>query len=416
MKKVLFITYFFPPLGGAGVGRSLKFSKYLIGFGWEPIVISADENVHYGKDYCLMKEVPNDMKVYRVGHKEKTREWKYLCKKMKVNFEFPDSYKYWYKPAFKKAKEIIEKENIDIIFSSSEPFISHFIAMDLKKEYNIPWIADFRDPWSGNDFIDIYNKQFLLNVFRKSIAYRTKKAEEKIVNNADKVTVVSSGHKDQLLRTYKDKEGSIEVIANGYDEMDFIGIKKRAFYPEKTTITYVGSFYEKYKELTIKFLKVLEKTNKGTEFIVIGKATEEMKSLNQDNLTCIYHFPKEKLLSFCLGSDFLFILTMPGADWVVSGKMFEYFRLNRPIIALVPENGDAAKLIKKAGAGFVISYDEEIMREQIIDIIEKKKSGYFDNFNNNMEFIKQFERKKLTEKLATVFDDVCISYNNKRKI
>ena len=129
MKKVLFIYYHFPPI--MGDWRGLGFVRLLPEFGWQPIVISAAESVNYGKDYSLLEKVPNGIEIHRVGHHEPSREWQYARSKFRINYVFPDYYKSWYPTALREARKILQKEKIDLVFSSSPPFV----AMKLKKEF-----------------------------------------------------------------------------------------------------------------------------------------------------------------------------------------------------------------------------------------------------------------------------------------
>lgn len=407
MKKVLFITYFFPPLGGAGVGRSLKFSKYLPDFGWQPIVISAAESVSYGKDYSQLKEVPERINVYRIGHKEaKYKEWDYLLNKLKIRFDFPDIFKTWYSPALKKAREIISSEKIDLIFSSSAPYTSHFIAMKLKKEFKIPWVADFRDPWSGNDILTLSYESTLIKPLRKILTKKIRIAEKEILKATDKAIVVSWFHKKQLCDLHGIKNSLIEVITNGYDEADFREKKQYNLYPDKITVTYGGTFYFGYKKLAIDFLNALNTIETDIEVVFIGKGAAEMQNVDNHNLTCIYNLPKEKFLPLCSGSDFLLLLILPTAFWNIPGKIFDYLCSGRPILAIAPEDGDAARIIKEAKAGFILPYEKIKMEQQLKQIFEMHKEGTFTNFHPDWKYISQYERKKLTQRLALVFDEV----------
>lgn len=405
-KKVLFLTYFFPPSGGAGVGRNLKFAKYLPKFDWQPIIISAGENINYLKDYNLLKDIAKDLIVHRIDHKEINKERLYICRKLKIDINFPDYYKHWHGPTIKKAREIIKKEKIDLIFSSSAPFTSHFIALELKKEFKIPWVADFRDPWYGNNQLDLHRDKFLLYPINKIISAKIKNKEKKFVTFADRIIVTSWFHKNDLFKTHKIASNSIEVITNGYDEEDFSETKENRLYSNKLTIIFTGSFYTGFKEIFNKFLNVVKKIDNDIEVIVVGKAAEEAKNIKTTNLTCIYNLSKNKLFTLCKGSDFLFLMTLVDAKWWIPGKIFEYFRLNKPVIALTSEFGDAARLTREAQAGFVISHDEKEMEKQLRDIFKKYKNGEFNNFKNNDRYIKRFERRILTKKLAHIFNNV----------
>lgn len=408
MKTVLFITYFFPPLGGAGVGRSLKFAKYLPSFGWQPIVISAAESVNYGKDYSLLKEIPKEIEIHRVGHREpKWKEWQYARTKLKIAFDFPDVFKTWYSPTYREAKGILQEEKVDLIFSSSAPYTSHFIAMKLKKEFNIPWVADFRDPWSGNDYLNLYYDKTLMQPLRKILTIKIKNAERKILNTADKTIVVSWHHGEQLCELHNVQKDKVEVITNGFDSSDFGAKDVYRIYPNKLTITGIGSFYWGYRELAIKFLDAVEEVDREIEVVFIGKGASDMQGVGKDNLTCLpYITPKQKAIAFWSSSDFLLLFTLPSSTWHILGKLFDYLRLGKPILAIVPEDGDTARIIKEANAGFILSYDTEKMKDQLRGIFEKHRQGLLKNFQPDWEYISQFERKSLTQRVAGIFDEV----------
>lgn len=408
MRKVLFISYFFPPLGGAGVPRSLKFVKYLPEFGWLPTVVSAGESVSYMKDYSLLKEIPKEIEVNRIGHREARLPWKleYLLSRLKIRSHFPDVYKTWFRPAYREAKRILQNGKFDLIFSSSAPYTSHFIAMKLKKEFNIPWIADFRDPWSGNTIGVIYLNQTLILPLRKILQLKIKNSERKILETANKTVVVSWHHRQQLCELHHIPEDMVEVITNGYDESDFEGLNAYALYPDKLTITFIGSFYLGFKEIALKFLDVVKELNKEVEVVFIGRAASDMQNVGHENLTCIYNLPRKKLLTFSLASDFIIIIIMPSSLWWIPGKTFECIRLCKPILAICPEDGDAARIIKEADAGFILSYDKERMKEQLREIFERWERGEFRDFRPNWEYVTQFERRKLTQRLANLFNEI----------
>lgn len=409
MKTVLFITYFFPPLAGAGVGRTLKFSRNLPELGWKPIIISASENVQYTKDYSLLKEVSKELDVHRIGHKKlPSSEIQYLRNKLKIAYDFPDIFKNWYLPAYQEARKILNKEKIDLIFSSSAPFTSHFIAMKLHDEFNIPWVADFRDPWSGNDILNSHYEKMLVKPLRYRIKSKIKYEERRIIENADRTIVTSWYHQQQLRELHHVSSDKLEVITNGYDELDFNDLKYRnKLYPEKITITFIGSFYTGFKELALDFLRTLYEIDHNIEMIYIGKSASEMSNISMENLTCINNIPRQKMLTLSSGSDFLFIVMPSSAKWI-PGKLFEYLRLGKPIIALTPEDGDAAKIIRNANAGFILSFDKLQMKWQLKTILENYKNGIIDTFMPNNEYISQYERGVLARKLADIFNKVSI--------
>ena len=403
MKKVLFIYYHFPPM--LGDWRGVGFTRQLPEFGWQPIVISAAESVRYEKDYSLLGKFPDGIEIHRVGHREPSVEWEYVRRKFRINYVFPDYYKSWYSPALREAKNILQREKVDLIFSSSPPYTSAFIAMRLKKEFSIPWVAEWRDLWSGNEFLNLAYDKTLIQPLRNLQKFQIRRGEGSILNTADKTVVVHRHHKKQLSELHRVGDDNIEVITNGYDESDFRGLKARVLYPDKLTIVFLGSFYSQFRELILKFLEVIGEVAKDAEVVFIGRGSSGMQGIDTPNLTKILHMTKEKALAFATGSDFLFLIMPPSAKWI-PGKIFEYLRLGKPILALVPEDGDPARIIQEAKAGFVLSYEKEKMKQQLSVIFNQWQEGKFKDFYPDWEYVAQFEREVLTERLASVFDQL----------
>jgi len=404
LKKILCIDYCFPPLmGGWWIG--LGVIKFLPEFDWQPIVISAAESVSYGKDYSLLKEVPKEIEVHRVGHRELSKKWQYIRRRLKINFEFPDCYKSWYFPALREARKILQKEKIDLIYSASAPYTSHFVAMKLKRDFNIPWVAEFGDAWSANDYLNLYYDKVLIKPLRSLQKIQIKKGERHILKTADKVIVIHWGNK-RLLSEMHGFGNKIEVITDGYDESNFKELKHYRLYPDKLTIVFLGSFYTGYRVIASDFLRVVNEVDNNAEVVFIGRGAIEMQQITMPNLSRILHLPKEKAYAFASGGDFFLLIVVPSAKWHIPSKIYDYLRLGKPILGIVPEDGDAAKIIREAKAGFILSHNPEKMKEQLKNIFEDWKKGKFKDFHPDWEYIAQFERKKLTKKLANIFDEV----------
>lgn len=406
MKKALCLDYFFPPLiGGWWIG--LGVIKFLPEFGWQPTVVSAAESVSYGKDYSLLSLVPEGIEVHRVAHREQSTRSQLVLNNLKINFSFPDQYKNWYSPALRAAREVLRKGEFNLIFSASAPFTSHFIAMKLKKEFDIPWVAEFGDAWSGNDYLNRAYDQGLIKPLREYQKILIRKAERNILKAADKTIVIHQHHKQQLCDLYGSQEfqTKIDVVSDGYDESDFTNIKPHALYPDKLTIVFFGSLYDGNQEI-MKFLEIISEVDKNAEVVFIGRGSAGIQALNQQNFTGISHLPKEKLLRFASGGDFFFLLALPSAKWHTPSKTYEYLRLGKPILAMIPEDGDAARIIKGAKAGYVLSYDRAQMKEQLKSIFEEWRRGKFKDFHPDWEYVAQFERRKLVQRIAAIFDEV----------
>jgi glycosyltransferase involved in cell wall biosynthesis len=402
MKKVLFIDYFFPPL--AADWRGTAFCKLLPDLGWQPIVVSADESVSYDKDYDLLKEIPSQLEVHRVRHREPPGVWNYFRHKLRIAADFPDYYKTWYSPAYREAKSILRQDDVHLIYSASPTFTTAFVAMKLKKELGIPWVADFLDGWAVSDFLNFELEQGVREPLRSLFRLRVKRAERNILESVDKMLVTSWHTKQRMCELHGVGEKKIEVITEGYDESVFKGLKPRALYPDRLTVTFLGSYYAHFGELVLRFLKVVNRVDRDAEVVFVGRAAARVHDMNMANATCILHVPRVKALEFGLGSNFLFVIMPSFGKWIAM-KTFDYLRLGKPILALVPEDGDVAKIVREAKAGFILSYDEETLKQQLRDIFDSWRRGELKGFQPDWEYIKQYERKNLTQRLVGIFNE-----------
>jgi len=405
LKNVLYLDYFFPPLEADW--RGIAFAKYLPEFGWKPIVISADESVSYWKDYSLLKEVPENLEIIRVPHREPSKSWRALKRKLKMNADFPDYYKDWYHPAYSEARTILLRQKIDLIYSASPTFTTAFVAMQLKKEFNIPWVADFLDGWAVNDFFSKECDETLAQPLRWFHKLRVQRAERRILQSADRTVVISWHVKQRLCELHGVDEDRINVVTDGYDETAFSQLTSVDMFGDRLTIVFLGSFYRHFSEPIRTFLNVVKELDGNAEIVFVGRAAIPVHTLHAGNVTCILNVPRSKALSFGLGSDFLLVV-MPGfAKWIPT-KIYDYLRLGKPILALVPEDGDAAKIVREAKAGYVLSYDAGEMIQQLKAILEQWKRGDLKHFHPDVDYVKQFERRKLTQTIVDVFNTVAV--------
>jgi glycosyltransferase involved in cell wall biosynthesis len=407
MKKVLFIDYMFPPL--ASDWRGVALAKFLPDFGWQPIVISAAESVSYGKDYSLLKEIPKGTEIYRVGHREPSgqlsRAWQILLNKLRVNYTFPDNYRSWYSPAVREARRILSKEKVDLIYSASPPFTTAFVAMKLKKQLGIPWVADFLDGWAVNDFLNVHYDEALVKPLRELQKYRVRRGEKNIIGTADKTVVISWHVKQRLCELHKVGGTGIEVVNDGYEESVFEGLTARPLYPGRLTIVFLGSFYNPFKEPVIEFVNAVHEVVEEAEVVFIGRGASAMQAVTKAEATYILNLPRKKALAFALGSDFLFVVMPPYAKWIPT-KIYDYLRLGKPILALVPGDGDVARIVGEARVGYVLCYEPEEMKRQLKSIFEEWREGKLKDFHPDWEYVAQFERRRLVQKIVAIFDEI----------
>jgi len=420
MNKVLIVTYYWPPSGGAGVQRWLKFSKYLPEFGWEPIILTVDpESAAYPvTDFSLKEDLPSSIKVYSTpainyfgiykkdiskipsagfaNSIDNTLKGK-LLRFIRGNFFLPDPRKGWNKYAFKKACELIETKGIKNIITTSPPHSTQLVGLKIKKKYPaLNWIADLRDPWT-----DIYYyKQFYPTFFSKLIDLGY---EESVLRKADKIITVGASLKNLFSAKVKGIESKTEVITNGYDKDDFSGMIAET--PSKFTITYVGTLSDIYP--VDGFLNALYSfKEKGNEFILrfIGTVSQKQKDLIQSKtgasiVEFIPYVDHTEAIKYMLNTSVL-LLIIPDHQSnksIITGKLFEYLASGKPIVCLGPADGDAAVIIEITGHGITFSYaDSKGISEYLstlisgISIIEKRSPEVFSRMELTRKIIPLF--------------------------
>jgi glycosyltransferase involved in cell wall biosynthesis len=416
MNKVLIVTYYWPPSGGAGVQRWLKFSKFLPDSGWEPLILTvAPEYAAYPvKDLSLSEDLPSSVRVYttratnyfRIYNKDQNRipsagfansidnslKGKTL-RFIRGNFFIPDPRRGWNKFAFKKACELIETQGIQNVITTSPPHSTQLIGLKIKKKYpEINWIADLRDPWT-----DIYYySQFYPTCFSKGIDRRY---EEAALAKSDRIITVGISLKKLFLSKVKGIENKTEVITNGYDEDDFSGII--SFNPQVFTITYAGTLSDIYPiDGFLKALKLLKEKN--NEFILrfIGSVAHNQRELiqsvtNDSNLEFMAYVGHSAAVQFMLNTSVL-LLIIPDHQSnksIITGKLFEYIASGRPIICLGPSDGDAAEIIRTGRYGRTFEYsDSKGIYEYLMQIISGTSI-------NEKDTDRSYSRKELTKKI-----------------
>ena len=418
MNKVLIITYYWPPSGGAGVQRWLKFAKYLPEFGWEPVILTVDpEFAAYPViDDSLADDLPLNIKVHRtrsidyfsIYKKDKSKiptagfaNKNNNSLKDKVvlfirgNFFIPDPRRGWNKYAFKKACELIETEGIKHVITTSPPHSTQLIGLRIKRKYpEINWIADFRDPWTNI----YYYKMFYQTPLAKFIDSHY---EKKVLKTAEIITTIG----ESLGRMFGTKltgiENKIHILPNGYDDDDFAG--KTSTAPPRFTISFVGTISEYYPvDGIVKALSRIQSDRIDFVFRITGMVDQNQKNLitttlDKDKFELITYVPHNVAIQTMLDSSLLLLIIAVHKDnrTFLSGKIFEYLASGRPVLCLGPEDGEAASLISRFKQGITFNYHDSINIENYIrSVIElpfgQKTSPY------------EFARRNLTKKLASI--------------
>lgn len=414
--KVLIITYYWPPAGGSGVQRWLKFVKYLQNFDIEPIIYTV-ENANYPKaDASLEKQIPNNISILKQPIWEPTDVllWKNkqqqkkdisnstnngLLAFIRGNFFIPDPKIFWVKSSVKYLNKYLENHKVDAIISTGPPHSMHLIAKQMQKINKLKWIADFRDPWTNL----YYNKEFNQLSFAKK---KHLKLEKSVLQNADCVITVSNS----LKKEFEVNSKRVEVITNGFD--DEVLQNTEVILDSKFSISYIGLLpkqsnpkilFEVLKEIS------LEKSSfkNDLELNFIGDISNEVlkeieRNQLKENANFIGYVSHEKAIQYQKKSQVLLLLipNVENANGILTGKLFEYLTAKRPILALGPKNGDLSVILENTKAGEVFNYEDKLALKNKILVL------YHDYLNDDLKVasknIDQFHRKKLTEQLATI--------------
>jgi hypothetical protein len=428
MKKVLIITYYWPPAGGAGVQRALKFAKYLPQFGWQPIILTVENPDCPVVDETLLNDIPKECKVYKTKALEpfdlykkilgKDKSYKIpsdvitkstnltlsekISKWVRLNLFIPDAKIGWKHFAVKEGMKIIQDEKIDLIFATSPPHTIQLIAKKLAKLSKLKWVADFRDPW-----LEIVHYQ---NVKRNYFA--------KIIDNYFERGVLKNSHvlisiSNDIVNLFKSKIGEKKyfVIPNGFDESDFLQINKTK--NNKFTIAYTGVITK--TRVPFAFLSAMNKLvyEDGIEnikFVIAGKTCLEFSNaVERYNLKNFVEekgfLPHHESTKILQSSDILLLIIddVPNNKGFLTGKIFEYLGSKIPIFAIGPTNGNANEILKETNSGEMINYSDD---RKGYELLKKMYNNFSENSFNYKFEAEQYSRKNLTKSLSNIFDEI----------
>jgi glycosyltransferase involved in cell wall biosynthesis len=433
LNKVIILTYYWPPAGGAGVQRWLKFVKYLREFGWEPVVYTALNGEMPVIDHSLEKDVPPNLEVIRtpiwepysiykrfIGRKKDDRiNASFLSENKKAgtaekisvwirgNFFIPDARRFWIKPSIKYLSDYIQKNKIRHIISSGPPHSMHMIALGLKKKFpDLKWIADFRDPWTN---IDFYEKLML----GKTADKKHHDMEMSVLQNADDVISIGKTMSDEFAEMYRRAGGKqtskFKVITNGYDEEDIS--KTQLEKDKKFSIAHIGTLVkDRNPDVLWKVLGELIKENdtfeKQLEIKLVGKidifVKEELERYGLDKyVRKIDYLPHNEVIAEQQRSKVLLLLVnnTKNAKGILTGKFFEYMAAGSPVLAIGPPDGDLAEIIKETGVGLISDFnDKEGLKKNVLALFE----GH--SVQRNEKAVKRYSRRSLTRDLATLLN------------
>ena len=422
-KKVLIITYYWPPAGGSGVQRWLKFSKYLRGFDIEPVIYTIDNPSYPILDKSSESEIPKDLEILKqaifepnsmlsfFGRNNKKESAGFLnpnptflgkiVQYIRANYFIPDARKFWIQPSVNFLSNYLENNHIDAIITTGPPHSMHLIGLELKKKLGIKWISDFRDPWTEID----YFQQLPLT---KKATKKHQDLEQEVLINSDMVVVVGETMKEKFLKHTK----RIKVLTNGFDTIEDLSTQKL---DEKFSITHVGLMnFDRNPTILWKVLNEISNTNPGFKndlrIKLIGKiddaVIQDLKVFGHEIIERIPYLDHKDVSKYQASSQVLLlsINEVPSAKGIITGKIFEYLQAKRPILAIGPEDGDAAMILKNTNAGTIVGFkNKTVLKATILNLYKDYKEGVLFVKSINIE---QYHRKNITSQLAEVIKKV----------
>ncbi len=429
MKKVLIITYYWPPSGGIAVQRWLQFSKNLPDNGWQPIIFTAKDAQYPIFDEELLKQVPENLEIHRVKVPEpnnitslfqkgenKSKSIYKLQQQSNVNksplkrfmwtirgnFFIPDARMFWINKSFRYLERYLSKNPVDAVISTGPPHSTHMIAKKIKEQFGTPWISDFRDPWTSMDYLQVMN----LKKFAKK---KHQQQEEAVLRQSSNVIVVGRTIQKEFQDNYNINS---QIIHNGYSS---VGETKAPVVTDaKFTITHTGSFSHRRNcdELWIglsELVKENENLAQDLEIKLVGNvAPIVLESIEKYKLkqflTLIDHVDhvEAKMIQRSAQLLLLPIDRVENAEFVVTGKVFEYLQAKRPILLIGPDQGDAAEIVRSCAAGSVIPYDDI---SKLKEVVSKKYEKYRNKDNNcDSTGVDQFSYPVLTKKVVELLE------------
>ncbi|MGE6397783.1 glycosyl transferase family 1 [Chryseobacterium scophthalmum] len=425
-KKILIITYYWPPAGGPGVQRWLKFAKYLPEFGWKPIIYTPENPSYPLLDESLMNDVPEDLEIvrtkiwepYQLAEKLNKSNKKFKAGQFDVgnnqswksklsiwvrgNFFIPDARVFWVNPSTQFLEQYLKINNIKTIVTSGPPHSMHLIGLNLKKKFpDLKWIADFRDPWTE---ISYYKHLKLTNRSDK----KHRHLESEVFKNAD-ITLATS-YTDA--ENFRKNGANAFCITNGFDETDASTSLSMTGKVSKFTLSYIGVLEQlRNPENLWKALDNLVKTNadfaENFNLKFVGRIDDKIlevieKSSLKDHIQNLGYVSHDKAVDEMAKSSLLLITNFPNdsSKGIIPGKIFEYLATGKQIISFGPNEADVAKILDETKAGKHFGYnDSKEIEDFILEKFELWKNG---NLLENTQNIEQFSRRNLTKQLSEI--------------
>jgi glycosyltransferase involved in cell wall biosynthesis len=425
MKKVLILSYYFPPVGGGGVQRTSKFVKYLPANGWLPFVLTVKEDVyrkiHRSIDATLLDEIPDDAVICRTGSfdlsaysrgegkgdggsRRKSPRTGFVNQILGLVIN-PDSQMFWIPFAVLRGLGLIRRKKIDVIYATGNPWSNLIAGIVLSKLGRCPCVCDFRDPWTLNPFYSYSSK------LRRAIH---EFLEKKVFEISRRIMVTSNETEDDYRAVFNTDK--LVTITNGFDEDDFAGVQPLA--GSGFTFLYAGNVLNDFKRpvtlisaINI-FLKKNPRAKKEFRIHFLGSIDDQFKQMVEEAdlqhaVKFLGYRPHKESIAMMLGARVLLLARSEVGKMIIPGKVFEYFVSGKPILALIPPDGAAANILKKEGReAFIVSpgdIEGIAAKIEMLYVLYRKKA--LPSYRT--ENLEKYTRRKLAARFAEILDEIC---------
>ena len=435
MKSILILTYYWPPAGGPGVQRWLKFVKYLEEFGWKAYILTVKDGTYSALDEELEKEVPENILVHKTRSRDPFRFYNMLKGKkdgsvsvalininkkksfvdrmamyIRSNFFIPDARKGWVPYAYKEALRIIAGDNIDLIVTTGPPHSTHLTGLKIKKKTGIKWLADLRDPWTTVYYNDMLPRT-------ESTRRKDKKLEDEVLALADAVSVVSPG----MQKEFSDRNDNVQVVMNGFDMSDMEAVDTNIKNDAKFRLTYTGNFKpnQHIPEIWDGICELInEDEGFGKDFRLqfVGNVDASAPDYfinkgHEKNLELLSYVPHAEATRLMTDSVLLLFVVPQSRNnkLIITGKLFEYLASGTPVLSVGPVDGDAAVILADTSREKILDYkDKQAFKQKLMQLYLSWKSNgrKLDKLDTGM--LDKYSRRSSARKISEIMNKITL--------